>query len=131
MTSSVLITLLIRLMLGLVFIAWGTDKLQNLPGAYAYLTGAFEKTWIPMFLVYAWAYIMPFLETLMGISFLIGFRYRLTLVVAGFFLAVITFGLVVQGQAQVVSNNLVYLLVVVTGLYFADHNKYAVSHPKA
>lgn len=127
MTNSILITLLIRLVLGLVFVAWGTDKLQHLTASYGYLTGGFDKTWIPSFLVYPWAYIMPFWETLMGISFLIGFRYRTTLAVAGVFLAGITFGLAVQGQAQVVALNLVYVVVVIAGLHFSDHNRYAVS----
>jgi thiosulfate dehydrogenase [quinone] large subunit len=131
MTNSVLATLLIRLTLGLVFVAFGTDKLQNLSETYAFLTGGFEKTWIPSLLVHAWAYVMPFWLTLMGISFLIGFKYRLTLVIAGVFLAVITFGLAVQEEPQVVTNNLVYLLVVVAGLHFSDHNRYAISKPLA
>ncbi len=131
MTSSVLITLIIRLVLGLVFLGWGTDKLLHLSESYTYLTSGFEKSWIPSFLVYAWAAIMPFLETLLGISFLIGFRYRIALVVAGIFMAVITFGLVVQGQASVVASNLVYVLVIIAGLHFSDHNKFVVGQTPA
>ncbi|MEW5925384.1 MAG: DoxX family protein [Candidatus Zixiibacteriota bacterium] len=127
MTKNVWISLLIRLMLGLVFLAHGLEKLIEYRDTVETMAETFDETWLPMVIVYGFLYILPFIETAIGISYLMGFKYRATLVATAILLAILTFGLAVRGDYEPVSRNLVYFFILIIGLWQSDENRFCVS----
>jgi uncharacterized membrane protein YphA (DoxX/SURF4 family) len=80
--------LVLRVVVGIVFIAHGWDKWQNLSGT----TGFFASVGLPVFLVY----VVALIELLGGLAILLGVKTRL----AGYLLAVVMAGaiLLVKGK---------------------------------
>jgi thiosulfate dehydrogenase [quinone] large subunit len=113
-------------MFGLVFFAHGLDKFMNYNGTVESMTRPFLETWLPMVAVYAFMYILPFAEIGIGISYLIGFKYRAVLVATGILLAILTFGLAVRGDYEMVSRNLVYFFILLIGLWQSDENRFCI-----
>ncbi len=126
MTYQIWISLLIRLTLGLAFLAMGINKLTAYSTTVSMIADGFKTSWLPMFLVYPFSYILPVWETLTGVSLLIGFRYRLTLGITGILLALLTFGVTVKSMGDTVPHNLIFVLVVLVGLRFSDYNRFAI-----
>lgn len=113
---SAWITVLIRLTLGPLFLVYGGSKLIRLVDTVDMLRAGFADTWLPLGLVTAVAYVIPFWEALIGLSLFLGFYYRWGLISAGVLLSVLTFGLAVQGEYELISRNLIYLIFVFFGL---------------
>jgi thiosulfate dehydrogenase [quinone] large subunit len=124
MSNGTWITLLIRFSMGIIFFAHGLGKVLTFPKSPEGIVEGFVETWLPNFVVTPFAYGLPFVELLIGILLLIGYKYLPTLMATGIILAILSFGKVVQGQPQGVAPNLTYLLVVVVGIYFADSNRW-------
>ena len=127
MNIKVWISLLIRLMFGLIFLAHGLEKLIDYKDTVETIAETFDETWLPLMVVRPFLYILPFIEAVIGISYLIGFRYRATLVSTGILLAILTFGLAVRGDFEPVSRNLVYFFILLIGLWQSDENRFCVS----
>ncbi|MBN4057126.1 DoxX family membrane protein [bacterium AH-315-J21] len=117
--TAALITALIRLTLGPLFIVYGWSKLSRLNDTVDMLRSGFADTWLPLGLVTAVAYLIPFWEALIGLSLLLGLYYRWGLVATGVLLSVLTFGLAVQGDYELISRNLIYLIFVFFGLKYS------------
>jgi len=127
MTKSIWISLLIRLMFGLIFIVYGLEKILAYESSVSNMAATFSDTWLPLFLVYGFMYILPFIEISLGIAYLIGFKYRVTLLVTGILLTLLTFGLAVRGEFEPVSRNLVYFFILLIGLWHSDETRFCVS----
>jgi uncharacterized membrane protein YphA (DoxX/SURF4 family) len=76
--------LVLRVVVGIVFIAHGWDKWQNLSGT----TGFFASVGLPVFLVY----VVALIELLGGLAILLGVKTRL----AGYLLAVVMAGAILS-----------------------------------
>ena len=129
MSKNVWISLLIRLMFGLIFFVYGLEKLFSLTNIVETTGGTFDDTWIPKAAIVVFLYVLPFIEIMLGVSFLIGFKYRMTLVLTGILLAVLTFGLAVRGDYETVSRNLVYFFILLIGLWHSDQNRFCLGSP--
>lgn len=127
MRIRVWISLLIRLMFGLIFLSHGLEKLLDYKGTVETMAETFDETWLPLMIVRPFLYILPFIETAIGISYLIGFKYRVTLVATGILLAILTFGLAVRGDYEPVSRNMVYFFILLIGLWQSNENRFCVS----
>ena len=124
MSNATWITLLIRFSMGIIFFAHGLGKVTTFPESPEGIIEGFAETWLPNFVVAPFAYGLPFVELLIGLFLLFGYKYLPTLMATGIVLAILSFGKVVQGQPQGVAQNLTYLLVVAVGIYFADSNRW-------
>jgi len=124
--KSVWISILIRLVFGLIFLGYGLGKLANYSARVDGLITSFESTVLPIVLVSAFVYLLPIIEFVIGLSFLIGFRYRETLVATGILMAILTFGLAIKGEHDIVSRNLVYFFILLIGLWHSDENKFVL-----
>lgn len=124
MSNATWITLLIRFSMGIIFFAHGLGKVLTFPKSPEGIIEGFAETWLPNFVVTPFAYGLPFVELLIGLLLLVGYKYLPTLMATGIVLAILSFGKVVQGQPQGVAPNLTYLLVVAVGIYFADSNRW-------
>ena len=127
MSKTIWISLLIRLMFGLIFLVYGLEKLFAFRSTLETMAGSFSGSWLPLFVVYGFLYILPFIEISIGLAYLTGFKYRATLVATGILLAILTFGLAVRGEFEPVSRNLVYYFILLVGLWHSDENRFCIS----
>ncbi len=124
--TKAIITALIRFTLGPLFLVYGFSKLVRLVDTVDMLRSGFADTWLPLGLVTVVAYVIPFWEALIGVSLLLGFYYRWGLVASGALLSVLTFGLAVQGDYELISRNLIYLIFVFFGLSNAGDCRWSI-----
>ncbi len=116
---------LLRWALGLMFLVAGVSKLCTLTAfVTGYLAPAFETTFLPGWLVAAYGYALPFVETILGVLLLVGCCRTASLAVAGLTLISLAFGqMLVQGQA-IVANIMLYILMTAVILFLQEHDRY-------
>ena len=136
-TASV-VSLLIRLVVGVVLLFAGIDKLINIIGGSigygAFIQGfvdgikeSWAYNWPFRALIYVFAAILPWAETGLGLSICIGFKTRTVLIVAAVLLGHLMFGMMLQHQHAVVANNGQYVVFAALAYYFATHgNRYSL-----
>lgn len=85
-----------RLPIALSFLGHGLVRLPKLGAFSDYVLKTMEKSVIPDVISLPFAYILPFLETLIGLSLLIGFKIKYTL-----FAGLSLMGILILGSASV------------------------------
>ena len=126
MSKSLWITLLIRLMFGLVFLVYGIEKLIDYKLTIETITDSFDATFLPEVLVRMFVVILPFWEMIIGLMFLTGYRYRITLILTGILMTLLTVGVAVRGEGDHVARNMVYFFILLIGLWHSDNNRFAL-----
>ncbi len=111
---------------GVMFFFFGISKLGHVRGFARFLTTQFEKAWLPAFLVTAFGYVLPFIETALGILLLTGLFRNTTLFATGVLLIVLTFGQIVLGQPPVIFYNAVYVFMVATLLFLERFDQWVI-----
>ena len=124
------ISLILRLAVASLFIGavvpkflGGVDKLDIA------FQGMFKDTWLPMPLVQLHAKLVPYLEALIPIWLLVGFRLRLAWVVTSLFMVTLAFGMIVAGKGDIAASNYFYVALCLAGLYFSQFDKWSVDSP--
>lgn len=109
---------LLRWTLGLMFLMGGISKVFALKGfVTGYLVPAFEKTFLPGWLVAMYGYALPFAEAILGILLLTGFFRTAALFGTGLTLISLAWGqMLIQGHATI-ANIMVYILMTAIALY--------------
>jgi len=121
----------LRVTLGVVFFFFGFGKLYDGYGEFIKgMQEEFAKTWLPGFAVTPFAWVLPFIELLLGILLTLGLFTRLALLGAGILLIFLSIGVNIQGNAGLVVHNLIYSLAIFFLLYHADDNAYALDTRK-
>ena len=114
---------LLRLVLGVVFLFYGINKFQTGVGATIdQMARQFERTFLPTIAIKAFGATLPSLEVVVGILLIAGLFTRAALVVAGLVLLALSAGLAVLGNAPTVATNLLFLLVVYVLLSHEEDN---------
>lgn len=126
LTTAAWISLLIRISMGPIFLVFGIGKLVRYTDTLDFISAGFIETWLPHWLVITSAGLIPIVETLVGLSLVLGLRYRWGLIAMGSLMALLMFGLAVQGNHEVVARNSVYLIIAVIGLHVSDENPYSL-----
>jgi uncharacterized membrane protein YphA (DoxX/SURF4 family) len=136
-TASV-VSLLIRLVVGVVLLFAGIEKWINIIGGSvgygAFIQGfvdgikdSWAHNWPFRALIYAFAAVLPWAETSLGLAICVGFRTRAVLVVAAVLLGHLMFGMILQHQHAVVANNGQYVVFAAIAYYFASRgNRYSL-----
>lgn len=118
---------LLRISFGSVFLVFGIQKLAMGPSAFsAMVVGQFTKSPLPLFLARAFGLTLPFLETALGVLIVLGLFTVSALAADALLLLVLTFGLAVSGQGQLIPANLVYILICFVLLFAAEHNRWGL-----
>jgi len=126
MNNQGLITLLIRFTLGPIFLAYGIHKLGGYSITAKRIGAGFVETWLPMWLVQPVALAIPIWELLVGILLILGLFYRISLIATSIFIAILTFGLAIQGNAEVVGRNLIFVVTLAIAFHNSDDNPYSL-----
>ena len=115
---------LLRWALGLMFLVGGVSKLFGITGfVTGYLAPAFAKTFLPGWMVLAYGYSLPFVETLLGVLLLVGCCRRFSLFVTGITLISLAFGqMLLQGHA-IVANIMLYILMTAAALFLQEYDR--------
>ncbi|NIS16354.1 MAG: DoxX family membrane protein [Aliifodinibius sp.] len=120
--------LVLRLMVGIVFIMAGLSKLLDYTGVIGYFQTSFGETWLPAFLVTIFAYLLPFVEAILGVLIFFGLLTRPALYLAGLLLVVLNFGLIVRGDGSAAKGNIPYLIIIALDIILLNYNKYSLDH---
>ena len=128
--KTVWISILIRLMFGLVFLVYGAEKLIHLESRVDSMASSFTGTFLPDLIVVPFLYLLPFIEIYVGLAFLTGYRYKITLIVTGVLMTILTVGLAIRGEPDHVSRNLVYFFILLVGLWHSDQNRFCLFKTK-
>ncbi len=123
------ISLILRLAVASLFIASSTSKLmgglRGIQGVVAYFQETFADSWLPGSFVTAHAYATPFVEAIISIWLIVGYRLKIAWLVAALFSISISFGMFVAGDYHTAANNYNYVLICCAGLYFARHDRFS------
>ena len=114
---------LVRWALGLMFLVGGVSKLCGLTGfVTGYLAPAFAKTFLPVWMVMAYGYALPFVETLVGVLLLVGCCRKFSLVVAGITLISLAFGQSLLQGFAIVANIMLFILMTAAALFLQEYD---------
>ena len=86
------------------------------------IMGMFKATWLPVPLVTAYAYALPFVEALIALWLLSGIRLKEAWTLTALTLISLGFGLMVA-QNPTVAGIYTYILMACAGLYFSDFDE--------
>lgn len=109
-TDAQLAHLALRLLLGINIAAHGAVRLPDVSAFVQKASAGFAATPLPMALVKATLYPIPVVELLLGLAVLAGFRLRLTLFAGMMVMALLTIGMSLQQQWEIVGLQLIYAL---------------------
>ncbi len=111
---------LIRCALGMILLFFGISKFPAYIEVVNGMVSKFESTWLPQFLVAIFAYVLPFVEVILGILLLTGICRTACVCAAGILFILLTFGQVVLHNADVVANNALYVFMAAVVLYLEE-----------
>jgi len=145
-TASV-VSLLIRLVVGVVLLFAGIGKLVGIFGAFGssgfrggfsnygdfiegFISGikdSWAYNWPFRALMYPFFALLPWVEAGLGLLVSIGYRTRTVLIIAAVLLGHLMFGMMLQGQHATVANNGQYVVFAAIAFYFASRgNRYSL-----
>ncbi len=127
-TEGAWISLILRLAMAALFTAAVVPKFQRgLESIVLLFQGAFKETWLPMPLVTLHARLVPWIELLLPLWLVVGWRLRWAWVTASLFMITLAFGmLVTEKGASVAAANFNYMLICCVGLYFSRYDRWSV-----
>lgn len=118
--------LVLRLGLGLSVMLHGMVRLSIYNLFVNETVKQFAPTFLPPTSVRLLAYVLPFIESILGFLVLIGAGTRYALFLGGLFMLVLLFGMNILQQWAIVEIQLVYVLLYFLLLVLRDWNDYSV-----
>ncbi|MGH8100846.1 MAG: DoxX family protein [Chthoniobacterales bacterium] len=117
---------LLRFGLGINFFMHGLSRVPNLATFISHTEKMFAKTWLPLPVVLATGYAIPFIELALGAALILGLFLRPVLVIAFLFMSMLTFGVCLAQNWSVASEQLIYMIGLALLLAGARYNRFAV-----
>lgn len=123
-------SLVLRLAVGSLFFAAAVRKLhggmETIQKTVAFFQTTFENTWLPAKLVSIHAYATPFVEALIVIWLISGFRLTAGWVFTALFTTSLAFGMSVAGKFDTAADNYTYVLICCAGLLLSRYDRFRV-----
>ncbi len=117
---------LLRLGLGINLFTHGLVRLPILAGFTHHLEATMAKTWLPLPLVTATGYAIPFVELLVGGLLILGLFLRPALILGSLLMLVLTLGVCLAQNWTVASEQLIYLFLFTALLATARCDRYSL-----
>lgn len=113
-----IVVFLSRIYIGGILLLAGSDKIfvDGVAGFVQYLQGGFGETFLPIFLVTALGYILPFAEFLVGLMLIVGLFRKVSFTGAGILFLLLSQGQFMIEEYATAARNGVYFLVTVFAL---------------
>lgn len=123
-------SLVVRLAVASLFFAASVRKLQGgaetIQKTVRFFQTTFENTWLPAKLVSIHAYATPFVEALIVIWLISGFRLTAAWVFTALFTTSLAFGMSVAGKFDTAADNYTYVLICCAGLLLSRYDRFRV-----
>jgi uncharacterized membrane protein YphA (DoxX/SURF4 family) len=120
-------SLVLRLAVGSLFLAAAARKLggglETIQNTVGFFKTTFENTWLPAPLVTIHGYATPFIEALIVLWLISGFRLKAAWVFTALFTTSLAFGMSVAGNFDTASNNYTYVLICCAGLAVSGYDR--------
>jgi thiosulfate dehydrogenase [quinone] large subunit len=117
---------LLRIGLGINFFMHGLSRVPNLAAFVLHTEQMFAKTWLPMPIVIATGYTIPFIELALGAALILGLFLRPVLVAGFLFLFMLTFGVCLAQNWDVATEQLIYMIALAILLAGARYHRLAL-----
>lgn len=114
---------LARLPIGLSFLGHGLVRLPKLNQFVNGMQKGFEVTYLPTEIVKPFAFALPFLELLLGLAILIGFKMKNTTILGVVMVCILIFGSSFQENWSVIAIQMFYGIYLVALYLFSNYNK--------
>ena len=125
-----LTSLVLRLAVGSLFLAAAVRKLQGgmetIQKTVRFFQTTFETTWLPEKLVNIHAYATPFVEAMIVIWLISGFRLKAAWVFTALFTTSLAFGMSVAGKFDTAADDYTYVLICCAGLLLSRYDQFRV-----
>lgn len=115
-----------RLPIGFSFLGHGMVRLPKLSVFAEGMAQSFDETMLPSELVLGFAYVLPFVELLLGIFLILGISMRKTTVVGIALICILIFGSSLQESWSSVATQMFYGLYFSLLYLFADYNGHSI-----
>jgi thiosulfate dehydrogenase [quinone] large subunit len=120
---------LLRIAFGINFAGHGLVRIYNGVDAFATTTAEhLAKSPLPHSLTFGFSYVIPFLESILGLVLILGIFTRAALVCGAVFMMLLTIGVASNQQWDIASQQLIYSIVFFLLLYLIEHNALAVDN---
>lgn len=127
-TDRALAYLLVRLTMGASLFGHGLVRMPKLAAFHAQMMGEFTKSMLPTAGVSACSYALPFAELITGALLLAGALTRAAAIAGGLVMIVLVLGATSIEHFNVIGDQLVHALFLVSVIAFRGHNRYSVDH---
>jgi thiosulfate dehydrogenase [quinone] large subunit len=117
---------LLRVGLGLDFLAHGLSRIGQLPGFAETMKGMFAKSFLPEPLVVVTAYAIPPVELVVGLGIVLGLLLRPALIAGGIEMWILLFGSCLIQQWDMAAFQLIYLLLLSLLLATLQHDRLSI-----
>lgn len=124
------VSLVLRLAIGSLFLSAAVGKLSgglaSIRGTVGYFQATFAETWLPPALVTMHGWLTPFVEALIAVWLIVGYRLRIGWILTCLFAISLAFGMAVAKKHDVAANNYGYVLICAAGLYCSRYDRFSV-----
>jgi thiosulfate dehydrogenase (quinone) large subunit len=118
---------LLRITLGINFAGHGLIRIHNGVAVFAQTTAEhLAKSPLPPNLTYAFAFAIPFIESILGLTLILGVFTRAALTAGAVFMMLLTIGVTATQQWDLVTQQLLYSLVFFLLLFLLEYNALAL-----
>lgn len=126
LTNQQLAFFLARITIGINFLMHGIVRLPKLSAFATGLTQGFSETYLPEFLILPFAYVLPFIELILGILLLAGLKTRFALAASSVLIAILIFGSAFKEDWAGVGTQMIYAIFFFLLISKLEHNAWAV-----
>lgn len=133
-TEQSMAFILLRLFLALRFIhafygkTLGEDGSFDLGNLSGFTQGTIENfsSLLPKFALMPYAYALPWVELILGVALLVGFKTRWTLFLTGLTYISLAFGMMLMKNYETVGQIMLHVFMTAVALRWVSHNVWAV-----
>ena len=119
----------LRLGLGLLFLISGLGKVTDGGAGFrGYIAKQFSETWLPDILLIPFGYVLPFAEAGLGALLILGVCRCCVLPLGALLMVSLTFGQIVLGEHQTVSNNMIYVALFAATMFVSKWDRLALDN---
>ena len=111
-----------RLPVALSLFGHGFIRLAKLQAFSQWMTGTMENSFIPPVLVVILSYVLPFIELILGISLMIGFKARYSIYAGLVLMSVLIFGSASIEDWKAIEAQLIHAIYLFGLLWYMEKN---------
>lgn len=126
-----IVSLLLRISIVTLFFAAGLNKLvAGHSATVGLLTKLFTQAWLPLPLVVMQATLAPYIEIVLSMWLLLGFRLKLAWIFSSLFMISLAFGLTIVQNFAGAAQNYFYVVLCLVGILLADYDHFCLKNHK-